>query len=752
MLYSDGLAPYTGPLSAAVQEALRDIKQYFEVDDLKVLSFDRWHIVIPVNYLVSLPTNGAVNGLDIRANEPMLIKLSLEDYPNFVPFILSDRKDFPKDQLSHLYFTEPEEPARLCLVRGNPYEWFANAKLFDLLDVAGQWLYKAATGKLNGDGNEFDPTRLEGNVRGRHVYKYNILNDVASNDRRIIPDYPMAIFVAGLYFTKASRVYYKTLRPVPLIALETTTKVVTEFYAKEKNDSANSPSPIFSFLFWHPDNKVEELYLTSLPKNYGQLKLFFSIRGISLIKTLTALEQQGTLIKCGVPIIYAMKRPLKMIGYNGYYEFFNFLLTMPTGGVDALTDDAPVSIQGHTEPFSPELAATVAGRSSDQATLFVGAGSLGSKLIFHDARSGNFNVGAVDNDDLEQHNLVRHELFAGHVGSNKAKAIIAEIRQFYPVDNTDNLKAFDKSLVLMDEEFEEYRYLIDSTASAQVSNYLTLKNLPPKLTYVKSEIVHSGQLGLLYAEGENRNPRIDDLSAVACFKATEDVWLKEWRAHDVLQTKENLNVGLGCSSATVVMPDDLISFHASTFSLFINEHIKRESPSDGLIYLSAYKSSKEGSYIASREYRISPFEILKCKAGSGWQLRLMVGITQKLINLCNQHAPIETGGVLVGMANYKTKVIHVFDIITEPQDSKGTCVGFIRGIKGLPEEIDHIKNVTGNMIGYIGEWHSHPMNLKRLSTRDQETIADLKKLNSAIPIPTCAVIVTPDEVLAFVYE
>ncbi|HVW99979.1 MAG TPA: Mov34/MPN/PAD-1 family protein, partial [Candidatus Babeliaceae bacterium] len=127
-------------------------------------------------------------------------------------------------------------------------------------------------------------------------------------------------------------------------------------------------------------------------------------------------------------------------------------------------------------------------------------------------------------------------------------------------------------------------------------------------------------------------------------------------------------------------------------------------------------------------------------------------ISEKLKKLCNKYAPVETGGVLIGLANYKTKTIHVLDIITEPQDSHGTCVGFTRGIKGLPEEINRIKELTGNMIGYIGEWHSHPMNLKQLSHRDHETIADLKILNDVIPIPTCAVIVTPDDVLAFVYE
>ena len=44
------------------------------------------------------------------------------------------------------------------------------------------------------------------------------------------------------------------------------------------------------------------------------------------------------------------------------------------------------------------------------------------------------------------------------------------------------------------------------------------------------------------------------------------------------------------------------------------------------------------------------------------------------------------------------------------------------GIKGLPEEIELFKQKTGNIIGYVGEWHSHPMGLEQLSTRDNEQL------------------------------
>ena len=59
---------------------------------------------------------------------------------------------------------------------------------------------------------------------------------------------------------------------------------------------------------------------------------------------------------------------------------------------------------------------------------------------------------------------------------------------------------------------------------------------------------------------------------------------------------------------------------------------------------------------------------------------------------------------------------------------------------------------TGEVIGYIGEWHTHPMNLETLSGTDLNTIELLKEINKKTPIPTCAIIITQTKILPFIYE
>ncbi|GAB3915262.1 hypothetical protein GCM10028803_61930 [Larkinella knui] len=751
MLHSDSLQPHAGELSAEVLFAIQEISQYFGINDPKVLTLDQWNVVIPVTYSVSLPSRGAVDDISISNEEPMLIQLSLNSYPHIAPYILSDRKNFPRARLSHLYFTTDGEPARLCLARNNPHEWFATIKMSDFLDVGGQWLYKAATGQLDDDGDEFDPTRLEGNVFKNHIYRYDMINEVVINDQRLVPNLPVALF-GGAQLLKAGTLFaFQTNVPVPLFVFESVRDAIRELPKSEGKDL--SANPMLTFVFWDPDGSIDNRYLTSRPENYGQLKTFFSLRGIDLHQALLKLEELGAIIRLGLCVILAIKRPRKVIGYNGNYEFVNFLISLPSEGVAAADNDTEVTIQGHIEPFNKDMANYLSARDQTPTTLYIGAGSLGSKLILHDARSGNLQIGICDDDKMLPHNLIRHELFADQLGQNKAEALATVIKQFYPADSTDKINAFEFSAIFLDRIFQEYKQIIDTTASVQVMNFLLAKQLPANTRYYKAEIADAGALGLFYAEGQNRNPRMDDLVNLACFYATKNQQLRTWRMNDAHREVTHLNVGLGCNSTTSVLADDMLSFHASVFSRILATAASQpRQDMSGILAMSSLDETTGFPNIGTEYIEVQAFDVLTCKAGSEWQVRLMGGIKELLFENSGQQAPKETGGVLIGIANYKTKTIHVFDIIAEPQGSHGACGGFVRGAIGLPAEIDEVKQKTGDVIGYIGEWHTHPMNLKRLSTRDEATIAELKELNRAVPIPTCALIVTLDELLVYVYE
>jgi len=753
MLYSDNLTTYDGILSVDVESAIKEIKKYFGTDDLKVFSWPSDTIVVASSYNVSLPARGSVNNL-IRATEPILVRISLKNYPEQSPAILSDRKDFPKSSLPHLYYTPESEPAVLCLVRDSLNQWFATITIADFLLVGSQWYYKAATGTLLEDNNEFDPVRLEKNTYGKHIYKYATLEQIVKNDERLVPKFSMALLLSCLYKTSKSRSYtYKSITGIPLLGLSDIKKTVRTALKsiRSANDSAKVMS-LFSLLVWNPDAAIESQYSTNLPTNFGELKIFLSLRGIDITAMLASAQVGGANISHLIPIIHAVRRPKKLIGYAGHYEFFTYTVLLPDAGISGLSDADEVLITSHTEPYSSELAKILSNEDRKERSLFVGVGSLGSKILMHDARAGKTTIGAVDHDAFEQHNLARHSLFSESIGQNKATAIIDEIKEFYELDITSGLVSYEANVSdLPEDELKKYSAIVDTTASQQVMQHFVLRNLPEDLQYNRCELVDDGQMGLMYKEGNQRNPRIDDLFYTACFLATSDTDLHIWRRNDANREPAVLNIGLGCNSITTVMPDDLISFHASSFSQLLANDQKLAGDL-GLLYLNVFRKSVSPPQISNRYYAIEPFEVLMCQAGSGWTLRLFPGTSKKLFNQCEKFGNVETGGVLVGVANYKTRVIHVFEIGTEPKGSKGTPVAFTRGINGLPEFINEIKYNTGEVIGYIGEWHTHPMNLERLSDQDMATIERLKILNQKTPIPTCAVIVTPSKIIPFVYE
>jgi hypothetical protein len=753
MYFSDDLKMFGGEIPPSILAAIQNIKAYFNMADVRVLSYDENSVVLPVIFKVSIPPKGVVGGIDISGEEPVLIKFLLEYYPNVMPSILSDRKNFPKRELPHLYSTASNAPAKLCLVRNSPNEWFANKTIKDFLLVGEQWFFKAVTGTLVDDGDEFDPIRLE-SYGGFNIYKYQTLEEVVRLDQRYVNELPMAICLGCVYKSDLAiddSLTYKTISAIPFIGLPSALSVTKEYYSK--GGVRGIAHPNFSLLLWSPIETADGSYDTQLPENWGQFKEMLSLAGVDVKKALKIYLDSKLDFRTHLPIIYAVHRPKKMVGYGGNYEFFNFSISLSElkGGI--LPDHAKVASLSHIEPFSKELAGKLTNECRDAKTIFIGAGSLGSKIIIHDARCGKLTIGAVDGDKILQHNIVRHALYQNRVGQNKADAIIAEISDFYHLDTTKNFKAYPHDLILVDkEELEKYNWLVDTTASFDVLNYLTLLSAPNDLKISRCELADEGTLGLLYIEGESRNPRIDDLVNLAYFKATANYDLQQWRLGDAKREITNVDVGLGCSSTTTVVSDDVISFHASVFSkLLANEANKAEIRKKGFLYISKF-DTEEIPVLRSADYDVDAFEIYECNAGSGWQIRMVSGVTKALLKQCAKKGKRETGGVLVGVANYKTRIIHVFDFITETQDSKGTPSTFLRGIKGLPEAIDDIKLVTGGIIGYIGEWHTHPMDLEHLSGTDKDTVEKLVAINNNIPIPTLALIVTTTKLLPFVFE
>jgi hypothetical protein len=170
-----------------------------------------------------------------------------------------------------------------------------------------------------------------------------------------------------------------------------------------------------------------------------------------------------------------------------------------------------------------------------------------------------------------------------------------------------------------------------------------------------------------------------------------------------------INVGVGCNSETTILSDEIVSIHSAAFYSVIKTEYDRKSFKDnGYIFINRI-SSENGFKIESSAFIVPPLISI---AYDGWDIRMKPEIAIKMKPEMGIAMPYETGGVFIGTINKKNRTIHVTDMIPAPSDSESNETTFYRGINNLPEDIDRIKIMSGQVFGYIGEWHSHPFGAK----------------------------------------
>lgn len=63
---------------------------------------------------------------------------------------------------------------------------------------------------------------------------------------------------------------------------------------------------------------------------------------------------------------------------------------------------------------------------------------------------------------------------------------------------------------------------------------------------------------------------------------------------------------------------------------------------------------------------------------------------------------------MLGYVDHAVRTIYVVGVLPAPADSKGEATGFVRGVEGLEATVAESSRRTAGIVGYLGEWHSHP--------------------------------------------
>ena len=156
-----------------------------------------------------------------------------------------------------------------------------------------------------------------------------------------------------------------------------------------------------------------------------------------------------------------------------------------------------------------------------------------------------------------------------------------------------------------------------------------------------------------------------------------------------------------------------------------------------------WKSHPDGSI----EVVEVPTSTYRGEMAGGWDVRWSDRVIDQLSAERRADLPNETGGILLGVADFERRLIRVCAAIEAPPDSVKRPHYFERGKTGLEQRLKEVGLVTAGQLRYLGEWHSHPKGVAaRPSSDDDALFSALGKLFEGTGEPHIMAIISDDEI------
>ncbi len=339
--------------------------------------------------------------------------------------------------------------------------------------------------------------------------------------------------------------------------------------------------------------------------------------------------------------------------------------------------------------------------------VLVGAGSLGSAMLNLWVRAGWGQWSVIDKDHVKPHNLVRHVAFAAHVGELKCD-VVAEL------SGTATDGAATVTSVRGDACDLETPAIRGALATATLVIDASTALEYPRLASFQDELARhaavfvtpNGNGSVLMLEDQDRAIRLRTLEA-QYYRA---IIRQAWGASHLEGNLGTYWSGASCRDISVAMPYSRITAHASTLA----EQVMLRTRSDKAC-ISVWDRDPETGGVSvhevnsEAEHRLD-FGDLTVFYDEGLAAHLKAQRTAAL--------PNETGGVLLGYHDFNVGAIVLVDALPAPSDSRASLGSFERGTAGLTEIVRDASSRTAGIVGYVGEWHSHPRAHSASPSRD----------------------------------
>ena len=620
---------------------------------------------------------------DIRQQETFAVIFDPKD--NFYPRVWMLREDFPK--IPHLLLEFTEKPRSICLYNQdyNEVKLFWTGFLF--LERIREWLRLSALGELHQSDQPVEPLLLgeDGVIlldsfsptgetyiylrEGQYQDKISLIASQAKLNSNLFP----ASFESVTGMPQVHGIINRSPRDL-LTLSELLQAAGIDFgsFLKERL-TARKTERI------NLNNRL--LLLVSLPKKRHEEGEVVSVDHFVFLTT-------DTLATLGKKLnLWDDLAPELGIGYVIEPINTDLLRTVEIG------------ILRPVVPFNRPLANFMNETEKlpvDMQFFAVGAGALGSELIMNLVRAAIGKWHVADPDLLFPHNLGRHSLLGYDVMAPKVtglarhansviKGIVTPLVKDVINDKGDQqvLQTISESDMIVDlsASTATFRTLAGLSGSKRIASFF----LNPSGTDLVAIVQDSK------AEYDAMALEVQYLRFLLHTEALHDHFKKEG---------EPIRYGAGCRDISATLPQDSIAIAAGIGSKHFKQVLASEHAS-----IKLWRTDPKDLSVTKYQAEV---RLPIIKAIGDWTIIYDDYLLDKIYERRGTKLPNETGGVLLGTYDMERRLVFVTDIIGSPEDSHEYPTAYIRGIKNLDQELNHIKTVTAGGLQYIGEWHSHP--------------------------------------------
>lgn len=331
------------------------------------------------------------------------------------------------------------------------------------------------------------------------------------------------------------------------------------------------------------------------------------------------------------------------------------------------------------------------------AGVIVGAGALGSAMLDMWTRAGWGEWSIIDNDHIKPHNLVRHQADSSLIGVSKAEAAAYHVRCVM-LDATKAVAIPADACDLGDAKVLEVlcasKLVVDASTTLDYPRLISTRDDVGR--HISVFVTPSGRDGVLLLEDFERTKRLRTLEA----QYYRSVLNSDWGTEHLEGNRGTFWSGASCRDISMVMPYANIVRHAAVFV----DQVPRLSQLPGAA-IRVWSCDAESGAVSAHQVQV--FDELRLNFGE-LDLFIDAGVYDKMNLLRTNQLPNETGGILLGYYDFNVNAVIVVDAMPAPTDSKASPDSFERGIKGVADAVVEVRRRTAGVVGYIGEWHSHP--------------------------------------------